>query len=111
MSVPVDDAIRLRIQDASLTDSLSQVERDPSLGMPCLVAQTKVQSRYPTSAQVFYACSPLMVLGQEVEGGTGTLTAGSATFYALNLGSTVPPVGTSVLTTFVESRWVFRYDG
>jgi hypothetical protein len=111
MSTQADDAIRLRIQDAALSDSLSQVERDPSLGMPCLVAQTRLLSRYPTSAQKFYACSPLSVLGIEVEGGTGNLTAGSSTFFALNLGSAVPPIGTSVIATYVESRWVFRYDG
>jgi hypothetical protein len=111
MSMQADDAIRLRILDAVLTDSLSQIERDPSLGMPCLVAQTKKLTSYPTSSQQFFACSPLSVMGLEVEGGIGTLTVGNSTFFALNLGSAVPPIGTSVVATFVDNRWVFRYDG
>jgi hypothetical protein len=110
MSTQADDAVRLRMEDASLTDSLSQVERDPSLGMPCLVAQTRTLSRYPTSAQQFFACSPLSVLGPEVEGGTGTLSVGNSTFFALNLGSAIPPSGTSVIVTYVDNRWVFRFD-
>jgi hypothetical protein len=111
MSIQADDAVRLRIQDASLADSLSQVEGDPSLGMPCLVAQTKTLAFYPTSAQQFYACSPLTVLGNEVEGGTGILTNDGATIFALNLGSAVPPSGSNVIATFVDNRWVFRFDG
>jgi hypothetical protein len=111
MSAAADEASRLRIQDVTLSDSLSQIEQDPSLGMPCMAAQTKVLTSYPRSAQQFYACSPVTVLGHEVEGGTGTLTAIGSTFFGLNLGSAVPPVGTIVLTTFVDHRWVFRYDG
>ncbi len=106
-----DEAKRLRIRDAALIDGFSQAGLDPTLGMPCLVAQTKTQSSYPTSAQTFYACSPLTVLGPEVEGGMAILTVGNSTFFSLNLGSAVPPSGTNVLATFVDNRWVFRYDG
>jgi hypothetical protein len=106
-----DEAKRLRIRDVTLVDEFSQMGRDPSLGMPCLVASTKKLSSYPTSAQSFFACSPLTVLGLEVEGGTGTLTLGSSTFFALNLGSAVPPMGANIVVTFVDNRWVFRYDG
>ncbi len=106
-----DEAKRLRIRDVGLVDGFSQTGRDPSLGMPCVVAQTKTISSYPTSAQQFYACSPLTILGLEVEGGAGTATPGSSTFYALNLGTAVPPLGANVVATFVDSRWVFRYDG
>ncbi len=111
MSATVDDALLLRLQDTTLTDSLSQVEQNPAFGMPSLIAQTSVISHYPTSAQVFYACLPLTVLGSEVEGGSAVFSAGSAKFFALNLGVAIPPVGTRMVTTFVESRWVFRYDG
>jgi hypothetical protein len=111
MNAQADDATRLRLQDAALTDSLSQIGRDPSLGMPCLLAQTRTISSYPRSAQQFFACSPLTVFGLEVEGGTGSLSVEAGTFFGLNLGSAVPPVGTILLATFVENRWVFRYDG
>ena len=111
MNLPLDEAKRLRIQDATLVDGFSQAGRDPSLGMPCLAAQTKALATYPTGAQTFFACSPLTILGTEVEGGAGTISSGSSTFFALNLGSAVPPVGSNLLVTFVDNRWVFRYDG
>ncbi len=112
MSLPAfDDAQRLRMRDDLLLDDLSRGEPRPSFGSPSLVAQTRTIQTYPTAAQRFYACTPQTVLGKEVEGGAGTLSAGSGTFFALNIGSAVPPVGTSVLATFVESRWVFRFDG
>ena len=111
MKAQHDEAKRLRIRDAALTDGFSQSGRYPTLGMPCLVAQTKTLASYPTAAQLFYACSPLTVLGPEIEGGPANITAGSSTFFSLNLGSAVPPVGTNILATFVDNRWVFRYDG
>lgn len=111
MQAQADDAFRLRLEGTSLIDALSQLKGDPSLGMPCLVARTKAISRYPTTAQAFYACGSISVLGAEVEGASGTLSVGPATFLALNLGSAVPPVGSNLLVTFVENRWVFRYDG
>ena len=106
-----DEAKRLRIRDATLSDGFSQTGRDPSLGTVCLVVQTKTVSAYPTGAQSFYACSPLTILGPEVEGGPGALTSGGSTLFALNLGSAIPPIGVNVLATFVDNRWVFRYDG
>ena len=111
MKTQQDEAKRLRIRDVNLVDGVSQLGRDPSLGMPCLVGSTKKLTSYPTSAQSYYACSPLTVLGLEVEGGAGTLTLGTSTFFALNLGSAVPPIGANLVATFVDHRWVFRYDG
>ena len=107
----LDETKRLRTRDDALADGLSRRDRFPSFGSPSLVAQTKAIQAYPTSAQRFFACIPQTVLGKEVEGGAGTLTPDSATFLALNLGSAVPPVGTNILATFVDSRWVFRFDG
>ena len=112
MSQPaLDEAKRLRDREAALRDDLSRRDRPPSLGSPSLVVQTRTLNTYPTAAQRFYACVAQTVLGAEVEGGPGNFTPGPASFYALNLGSSIPPVGTYVLATFVESRWVFRYDG
>jgi len=111
MKTQQDDSKRLRIRDDALVNGLSQLGRDPSLGMPCLLVSTKMIKSYPTSSQSFYACSPLTVLGREVEGGAGTLTPGTSTLFALNLGSAIPPIGANVVATFVDNRWVFRYDG
>lgn len=111
MKIQEDEAKRLRIRAAALIDGFSQAGRDPTLGMPCLLAQTKAITSYPTAAPSFYACSPLAVLGLEVEGGPANLSQGGSTFFSLNLGSAIPPIGTNVLATFVDNRWVFRYDG
>ena len=106
-----DEANRLRIRDDSLADGFSRTARDPAIGMPCLVAKTTTIATYPTTAQVFFACTPLTVLGPEVEGSAGTTTPGISNLLALNLGSAIPTVGTSLIVTFVDNRWVFRFDG
>ena len=111
MSRLIDDATQLRLADAGVRDALSRLPALSTPGQPSLLAVTKVASSYPKSAQVFFACAPLSVLGTEVEGGPGVLVSGASTFFALNLGSAVPPSGTRIVTTFVENRWVFRYDG
>lgn len=106
-----DEAKRLRLRESDRFDRSGRRDRDFAPGTPSLVAQTTTSKAYPTSAQQFFACIPMVVLGAEVEGGAGTLASGTSTFLALNLGSAVPPKGTEVLATFVDSRWVFRYDG
>jgi hypothetical protein len=111
MTAERDDARRIRTRESNRDVEYSQSGRDPSLGMPCALVQTTVITAYPTMAQVFYACLPLTILGAEVEGSLGSITAGVSTFFALNIGSMVPPVGTNILATFVDNRWVFRYDG
>jgi len=108
---PLDEAKRLRGRDEALLDDLSRRDRTPSFGSPSLVVQTRTLNTYPTSAQRFYACVAQTVLGVEIEGGPGSFAPGPAGFFALNLGTSVPPEGTYVLATFIESRWVFRHDG
>jgi len=112
MSIHADDeATRLRLRDADRDDAATRSALDPGAGSASLLARTKSLSKYPTAAARFFACTPLTVLGPEVEGGIGVVTAGEATFFALNLGSAVPPQGTAVVATFVDGRWVFRHDG
>ena len=77
---------------------------------PTVLALTTTLQTYPTDAQCFFACQILSLLGAESEGGSGIVVPGSGTFFALNLGSTIPPSGTQVLASFVGNRWVFRYD-
>ena len=40
-----------------------------------------------------------------------TIATDGNTFFALNLGTAIPPQGTPIVATFVGNRWVFRYDG
>ena len=105
-----DNLRRLLIREVALDHEIVRQDSDPPIGAPTVLACTKVLSRYPTVAQSFFACQPLILLGAESEGGSGAVTEVNTTFLALNLGSTVPPVGTEVLVTFTGSRWVFRYD-
>jgi hypothetical protein len=105
-----DESERLRAREAALAAGLSEAPYLADPGAPCLVAQTTVVKTYPTQAQSYFACSPVAVLGAEVEGGAANLTAQPPLFLALNLGSALPPRGTDVIATFVGNRWVFRYD-
>ena len=59
----------------------------------------------------FFYCLPIQVTGEETEGGPGSLAEESGGVYALNLGTVIPPSGTQIVVVWVESRWVFRYDG
>jgi hypothetical protein len=105
-----DDLKRLSSRETALADDVKRRDSDPSLGSPSVLARTTTLLAYPTSAQCFYACQPLAVLGTEAEGAPGAVSPESSTFFALNLGGTIPPPGSQVVATFVGNRWVFRYD-
>jgi hypothetical protein len=105
-----DDAKRLRIRGSVLAEESLRSPSSESWGAPSLVAQTISLGSYPATAASFYACCPRTVFGPEIEGGAGTLSTQAGRFFALNLGSTIPPTGTDLLVTFVGNRWVFRYD-
>lgn len=81
-------------------------------GAVAVLAQTTTVSSYPTTAGVFYACMPISVDGAETEGAAASFHADQTrTFYALNLGSQVPPRGTLIIAHGCGGRWIFRYDG
>jgi len=106
-----DEAKRLRVRAESLADEVQRQAPGRLGGAPCLAARTTTLGSYPTSAASYYACSALVVLGTETEGSPGTIAEDPTVFFALNLGSAIPPLGADLLTTFVGDRWVFRYDG
>jgi hypothetical protein len=108
--IEVEDAKRLFSREGFLADDVKRRDADPSLGSPSILARTTTLTVYPSRAQSYFACQPLSLLGVEVEGGAGAVTPQSDPFFALNVGSTSPPVGAQVLTTFVGNRWVFRFD-
>lgn len=106
-----DDARRFQIRESALAEDVKRTLIDPFLGTSSLLVRTTTVRTYPTVAQSYFACQPLILLGKEIEGGGGATTPSISTFYAFNLGSTVPAVGTQLVVTFVGNRWVFRYDG
>lgn len=106
-----NDIRRLRIEDGYYLDDLSRAEPPPVTGAPSIVGKTTSVTTYPAAASAFYSVVPQSVLGTETEGAAATLTARSGVVLALNLGTAIPAVGTYVICTYVNSRWVFRYDG
>lgn len=106
----LDDAKRLFSRENTLADDVKRRDSDPSLGAPSILARTTSLTKYPTVPQCYYVCQPLQLLGPEIEGAAGVATPASATYFALNLGGSIPPAGSQVLTTLVGNRWVFRYD-
>ncbi len=105
-----DDLENLRRDDDEWDQEDSRADQPGNLGSPSMVAITTKVATYPTTAQVFYGVRAMTVTGAEVEGRAGTFTTGpTKVFYALNLGSTAPPVGSYVVITYVEDRWIFRY--
>jgi hypothetical protein len=106
-----DEVKRLRQRDSEVINASTRLLSGRSSGAPCLISRTTTLSNYPSAAASYYACNAVAVLGPEVEGGPGIISSDSGTFFALNIGSTIPPVGTQVLVTFIGNRWVFRYDG
>ena len=69
-----------------------------------------VAGTYPTDAARTYALTPQDLDGDETEGATATFVAGTGTFYAYNLGGSIPPVGSKVVVHAVGGRWCFRWD-
>ena len=86
-----DEATKLRIRESALTEDSVRWLSDQVGGSPSMVARTVSLGSYPTSPSRYYACIPITVLGSEVQGGSGVLTAEPGTFFALNLGSTDSP--------------------
>jgi len=106
---PGEDLLRYRVRD--LRDEAARGQGEVVGASACRLARTTTAGHYPTAAAAFYAMTPLVVLGTEAEGSAGTISAAGGVFYALNLGSAVPPAETTVVAAHSGDRWVFRYDG
>jgi hypothetical protein len=90
----------------------ASLDLTPPEGAAALLVQTTTLVTYPTTAAAFYACVPCEVNGAETEGGAASYVQQSGvTLYALNLGTAIPPSGTTLVAHAVGGRWVFRFDG
>lgn len=108
----IDEARTLRRRHDDLLDDVDTAVAHAGAHGAALLVKTTTKTSYPTVAGVFYYVQYQTASGTETEGGAGTLTADSAgLFYALNLGSAIPPAGTAVIAVFSDSLWTFRYDG
>jgi hypothetical protein len=99
---------RQRAGQEALDSSLAGVE---TRGSAAMLAQTTTVSAYPTTASAFYAVVPCNIDSVESEGAAATYVpqAGQVT-YAFNLGTQIPPSGTTIVCHAVGGRWCFRYD-
>jgi hypothetical protein len=110
-----NDVRVLRKRQATARDALdSSLGGGEPYGSAAEVVQTTTVSTYPTVAGAFYACLTCDIDGAEVEGGTATYVtrAGASPIYCFNLGTSIPPVGSTLVVHGVgNGRWTFRYDG
>lgn len=105
-----DESRKQMLDMAAWSEELVRQDADPPLGLPTVLAVTRQISAYPTTPRCFFACQPVTVMGAEVEGAAATVSDRPGSFFALNIGTALPPIGTEVLATLVGNRWVFRYD-
>jgi hypothetical protein len=99
---------RQRVGQEALDSSSSGFE---ARGSSAMLAQTTTVETYPTTAAAFYAVVPCDIDGSESEGTAVTYVPRTgAVAYAFNLGTQVPPSGTTVVCHAVGGRWCFRYD-
>jgi hypothetical protein len=106
-----DEAELIRLNDKNLGIINSQSEDDGNGGNTAVVGSTVTITTYPTIAGAFYGMQPQSIFGDEVEGGAGTSTNYGVPFLSYNLGGAIPGNGTQHLNSYIDNRWVFRYDG
>ena len=75
------------------------------------VAQTAISETYPTTANTVYYLAGMSIDADDQEGSDVTLAGDGNEYFAVNLGTRIPPPGTNVLISSVGGRWVFRWDG
>ena len=104
-----DESRTLRARQSDLGD---EIDRQPLADIgtsAALLVRTVAVSSYPTTAGVAYGVQALDLSVSEAEGATPTLTVLAGKFFAINLGSNIPPVGTSLLVELVQGKYVFVY--
>ena len=106
------DARILRDRQEAAIAADGRAARFAEDGSVALLVQTKAVGSYPTSANTFFACSPVTIDGPESEGAAASFVADPArTIFAYNLGSRVPPVGARLIAQSCSGRWTFRFEG
>jgi hypothetical protein len=105
-----NDAIQLRRRHDALVEDLDKLLTNPVSGTDCRTARTVTVTTYPTTAKAAYGIQITDTVCAETEGAAPTITLQSGTEYALNLGGTIPPVGTDILIErSPNGYWVFSY--
>jgi len=106
------DARILRDRQEAALAAAGRVATFAEDGSVAILVQTKAVGAYPTSANAFFACSPVRLDGPESEGAAVTFATDlTRTHFVYNLGSKVPPIGAKLIAQSCSGRWTFRFDG
>lgn len=74
------------------------------------LGQLDTDGSYPTAAGSFFAVHPVTTTGALSEGSAVIYaTDASTTYYVANISTVVPPIGTKVIVTPVDDRYVMDY--
>lgn len=106
-----DEARKLRERMGDLQERFDQLPTDTATPSPNRLFLTAVKTHYPTVAGAYYCLQPQRLSGSQAEGGTSTLDdAGPNKTFGLNIGRSIPPIGTLVIASVIDNVWVFRYS-
>lgn len=77
-----------------------------------MLVQVSTAGSFPATAQAVYVVVPAEADAEDDEGASATYTPDNdSAFYCINLGSSIPPQGTTIIAHAVGGRWTMRYDG
>lgn len=101
--------LRARVEAAE--EALARLADDEGGTGAARVAVTVSLGAYPagSGSMRMFALHALDVTGAETEGASGVEAEDDTPFFALNVGSGLPPVGTRVIAVQVPHLWAFRY--
>lgn len=106
-----DEARKLRERMGDLQERFDQLPTDTDAPASNRVFVTALKTTYPTSAGVYYCLQPQRISGAQTEGGVPTIgNAGTNKTFGLNIGTSIPPLGTQVIACEIDGRWVFNYS-
>ncbi len=101
-----------RLRHTALADEMDNLA-GPSDATISFLGQTIEFDSYPTVAQAYYGMKNIQINGPEGENDLATFVSNvpdDGLTTAFNLGTQVPPQGTTVICSSVGGRWCFRFD-
>jgi hypothetical protein len=104
-----DELQQLRQRVANAEEALERLETEDVTGTMAIVGRTATKETYPTTANAWYWIERVRLGGDEVEGGAIVVTTVEDGFFAYNLGSGIPPVGSLVICNDSGEHYTFTY--
>ncbi|MDQ3168429.1 MAG: hypothetical protein M3P94_07250 [Chloroflexota bacterium] len=100
-----DDALRLRARQSA---ERMEIPEQNTVGNPAMLAQilAPTVSGAALGAGLFFSGQPIIIIGNETEGGPATFTAGPADRIPILARSRIPVVGSATPAYFAPYRWI-----